>query len=301
LTKVSAGSLFLKAKNNIIKIIKEIIMADISMELIKELKDKTGAGILDCKKTLQETDGNIDEAIDILRKKGMGKAAKKAGRTAKEGTIAVKVDGKKGLLAKVNCETDFVAKTDDFKSFANEVIELIYSKDYAPVDELPVDLDDVRKAAVGKLGENMLIPEWAFIKAEGTLYSYIHLGKVGAIVDFVSDKDILGDEDAQKMMKNVAMQIAAMSPLAVNKDNIAADVVAKEKEIYMEEARQSGKPEKILEKIAEGKLRKFYEENTLYEQEFILDGDKKVKDIVAELGKAKGAEVSVKSFIRVSL
>lgn len=276
-------------------------MGNVSMELIKELKDKTGAGILDCKKTLQETNSNVDEAIDILRKKGMGKAAKKAGRTAKEGTIAIKVDGKKGLLVKVNCETDFVAKTDNFKTFAEEVVNLIYSKNYAPSKELPADLDDVRRIAVGTLGENMLIPEWAFIEAEGTLYSYIHLGKVGAIVDFVSDKDVLGDEDAQKMMKNVAMQIAAMSPLAVNKEDIDAAVVAKEKEIYMEEARQSGKPEKILGKIAEGKLRKFFEESTLYEQEFILDGDKKVKDIIDELGKAKGANISVKSFIRVSL
>jgi elongation factor Ts len=276
-------------------------MADISMELIKELKDKSGAGIVDCKKTLEETDGDIEKAIDILRKKGISKAAKKEGRTAKEGLVILKTDGKKGLAIKVNCETDFVAKTEDFQKFANEVTDIVFSKGYECKAELPADIEELRKAIIGKLGENILIPEWKFIDCKGVLFPYLHLGKVGTIVDFVFDKDISSDTDAQTIMKNVAMQITAMNPVSISAGDVPADVLKREKEIYMEEARNSGKPEQVVEKIADGKLRKFYEENVLLEQSFILDGDKKVSDIINEFAKAKGVKVDVASFVRVGL
>ncbi len=275
-------------------------MADISMDMIKELKEKTGAGIVDCKKTLQETNGNMDEAVDILRKKGLAKAAKKEGRTAKEGSVRIIIsdDNKKGLIVKVNCETDFVAKTEDFQKFVDAVTQLIFDKGYKKEEELQADLEEMRKNVIAKLGENILISEWSFIEATGSLYSYLHLGKVAAIVDFKGD---LKSADGENFMKQVAMQITAMNPASVTEQEFPQDILNKEKEIYMEEAKGSGKPEAVVEKIALGKLSKFLKENVLLEQEFILDAEKKIKDLVADVSKALGTSAEIKSFIRIGL
>lgn len=273
----------------------------VSMEMIRELKAKTGAGVVDCKKTLTETNGNMEEAVDILRKKGLGKAAKKSGRAAKEGLIVSKVEGNKGLLVKVNCETDFVAKTADFKAFAEEVVNTVLEKGYAYSAELPEDLESLRKGIIAKLGENILISEWAFLENATVPYSYIHMGKVGVLVDFDFGGASTDDEDAQTFMKNVAMQITAMPAVSLTIEDVPADILTREKDIYAEEAKNSGKPEKIIDKIVEGKLRKFYSENVIMEQEFILDEDKSIKDLFAEISKAKGATVTAKSFIRIVL
>jgi elongation factor Ts len=276
---------------------------DISMDMIKELKERSGAGIVDCKNVLKETNGNIDEAADILRKKGLSKADKKADRAAKEGLVVHKIsaDNKKGLVIKLNCETDFVAKTEKYQNFCSEAADLVFSKNYPFSTELPADLDELRRNTIAKVGENILVSEWAYIDAKGVLFPYIHLAKVGVIADFIFGKDISKDDDTQQFMKNIAMQITAMKPLGVTTDDIPADVVAKEKEIYMEEARATGKPEPVIEKIAEGKLKKFFEEAVLLEQFYILDEEKRMKDIVAEFSKSKGVDVKVASFIRINL
>ncbi len=272
----------------------------ITMEMIKELKAKTGAGILDCKKTLTETAGDMEKAIDILRKKGLGKAAKKAGRAAKEGLVVSKVEGSKGLLVKLNCETDFVAKTPDFKAFAQDALNLIWDKNYSFSSDLPEDLETLRKNIIAKLGENILISEWNAIENGSTIYDYIHMGKVGVVVDFDFGGTAV-DGEAQSFMKNVAMQITAMQALSIDIDGIPSAALEREKDIYAEEARSTGKPEKIIDRIVEGKLKKFYSENVLMEQEFILDEDKTIKDLFAEISKAKGTDITIKSYIRIAL
>ena len=271
---------------------------EITKEMIQELRDKSGAGLLDCKRALQENNGDVAASIDALRKKGMAKADKKADRSAKEGLIKTKVsdDKKFGVIVKVNCETDFVANTDDFKKFTDEVVNYIFTKKPELKGELPADLDEIRKQAVGKLGENIQIPEWVYITGQGTLYPFLHLNKVGTIVDFA----VSGNAD--ELMKHIAMQITAMNPLSVTKDNVPKEALAKEKEIYMEEAKLTGKPAAVLEKIVEGKLTKFYEETVLLEQVFILSEEsKKIKDLIADAKKEKNTALEVKSFIRVSL
>lgn len=277
----------------------------ITMEQVKKLKTMTGAGIVDCKKVLQETNGDMDESVNILRKKGLAKAAKKAGRTANEGLILTKIsdDHKKGVIVKVNCETDFVAKTDDFKNFAEDVLNTIFEKEYSFNKELPDDLEDLRKNVIAKLGENILISDWSVIKGANWLYPYTHMGKVGVLVDFSAKDHIHDDADAETFMKNIAMQITAMAPLSVDQAGLPADELANEKAIYMEEARKTGKPENILEKIIEGKMKKYYQENVLLEQVFMLDEEGKttVKDLISQFSKDKGTDVKIDSFIRVSL
>jgi elongation factor Ts len=276
---------------------------EISMEMIKELKERTGAGIMDCKAALKDTNSNLEEAVAILNKKGLNKADKKADRAANEGLVVVKMsdDNKRGLVIKLNCETDFVAKTDNFKDFCREAADLVFSKNYPFSTELPADLDELRRKIVAKVGENTLVSEWAFIDRTGVLYPYIHLSKVGVIVDFVFSKDVSKDEDTQQFMKNIAMQITAMNPVSVTQEGIPAELLKTEKEKYMEEARATGKPEPVVEKIAEGKLKKFFEASVLLDQFYILDEEKRIRDIVADFSKAKGVDVKVASFIRINL
>lgn len=279
----------------------------ISMSLIKELKDMTGAGIVDCKAVLTETDGDLDKAVEILRKKGMAKAAKKAGRTAKEGLVLTRIsdDHKKGVIVKVNCETDFVSATEDFKNFANDVLENIWENEYdwSKGAELPEALEALRTGIVGKLGENILISEWSVVKDATWIYEYTHANKIGVLVDFSADAYVPSDEESETFMKNIAMQIVAMNPMSVKSSDMPADEVAKEKEIYLEEARKTGKPENILEKIIEGKMRKFYEENVLLQQVFMLDeeGKNTIADVIMEYSKSKGVNAMVESFVRVAL
>lgn len=276
----------------------------ISMDLVKELKTKTGAGILDCKKTLEQTDGDMEAAIDILRKKGLAKADKKAGREAKEGKVVAYVsdDHKKGLIVKVNCETDFVGKTDEFQGFVNGVTKLIFDKNYEFTGELPEDVEQMRKEIIAQLGENILVSDWKFIEGSW-LYPYEHMGKVASIINFEADKEIHNDEASQTFTKNIAMQVTALNPVSISVEDIPSAELQREKDIYMDEARQTGKPENVIEKIVEGKLKKYYEENVLMMQPFMFDEEKKktIKDMIADFSKEKGSGVKIKSFIRMSL
>jgi elongation factor Ts len=270
---------------------------EVSTALLKELKEKTGAGVVDCKNVLIETNGDMNKSIEILNKKGLGKADKKSGREAKEGLVLVKTEGKKGLAVKINCETDFVAKTDAFKDFTKNVLETIFKNDYPFSAELPADVEALRKGVIAKVGENILVSDWKFIRAKGCLLPYLHLGRVGAIVDMDINKD---DDEAKQLMKNIAMQITAMNPLSVDPSTIPADKLEEAKKNFAEEAKATGKPEKVIENIVKGKLEKFYSESVLLEQVYIMDEEKKVKQVLEE-NKAKGIDLKIHSFVREAI
>ena len=270
---------------------------EITTVMIKELKEKTGAGIVDCKQVLQETGGDMEKAVEILNKKGLAKAAKKEGRAANDGCVVFKIEGKKGLVLKVNCETDFVAKTDNFKSAVNQMLELIFLKGFKFSAELPEEVESIRKSVIAKLGENILVSDWKFINQEGELYSYSHLGKVAVIADLIIGNN-KKDDAYDQMVKNIAMQITAMNPVGVDAASIPADKIAEITKKFNEEAKATGKPEKVIENIIKGKLEKFYNESVLMEQVFILDEEKKVKDILAPYIKSG---FCIKSFVRSSL
>lgn len=258
----------------------------ISMEDIKKLKEMTGAALMDAKRTLEETKGNIDEAAKILRKKGLAKAEKRAENAVKEGVVAIAQDSGKVLILRTNCETDFVARTDEFKAYALQSAKDLLAEGAAPGSELSAKSDENRKGVIAKFGENIMLSEWKVLPLKGKVFTYLHMGKVGVAIDF-------DGAPSEETMKNVAMQIASMNPLGLSKEDIPAAVIDREKEIYTEKAKQSGKPEAILPKIVEGMMANFYKENTLLEQPFVFDESKKISEL---LGKDK-----INAFIRVAL
>jgi len=271
---------------------------EITSDLIKKLREKTGAGMMDCKRALEATKGDMDAAIEHLRKKGAAVAAKRADRSAKEGMIAARVlpDGKTGVIVEVNCETDFVGKSEDFTGFAGAVADVIAAHKPATLEELvrlPVangkTVADLTNDLLAKVGEKIDVRRFAVMEStEGTLFSYTHLGsKIGVLVECAG----LGNDAAGTTVgRDVAMQIAAMNPMTIGRDGIPKDVVAREMEIYKTQAANEGKPAPIQEKIAHGRLEKFYQEVCLLEQIFIKDGAKTIKDYLAEAGR--GATVT---------
>lgn len=258
----------------------------ISMEDVKKLKDMTGAGLMDAKRTLEQTDGNIEEAVKILRQKGLAKAEKRADNEVKEGVVAIAEGNGKVLVLRTNCETDFVARTEDFQAYAVQAAKDLVAEGTAPGAELSTKMDETRKGAIAKFGENIILSEWKVLPVKGKSFTYLHMGKVGVAIDFEGTP-------SDETMKNIAMQIASMNPIGLAKEDIPADVIAREKDIYTEKAKQSGKPEAILPKIVEGMMVNFFKENTLLEQPFVFDESKKISDL---LGKDK-----INGFIRVSL
>ena len=283
---------------------------EITAQLVKKLSDKTGAGMMDCKKALVEADGDFDKAIEILRKKGASVAAKRAERTASEGIVFTKIlnDGSKGIMVEVNCETDFVAKSDDFVNFANFVLDAVVAHEPKNVDEL-LALEHKGKTVqaeltniIGKIGEKIEVSRFVIEEAgNGLVIDYIHHGsKLGVMIrmDNVNDE---AKEDVQNFAKDAAMQVAAMKPSYVVRDEVSAEVIEKEKEIYKEVAKKEGKPEQILDKIADGKINKFFQENCLSEQASIKDNSKSVNDILNDINKAHSAEAKIKLFHRFHL
>ncbi|MBS4034033.1 MAG: elongation factor Ts [Ignavibacterium sp.] len=272
---------------------------------VNELRQKTGAGMMDCKKALTEADGDFEKAIDILRKKGASVAAKRAEKSANEGMVATKVseDSKFAAIVEVNCETDFVAKSEDFVSLTNAVLETVYSKKLNDVSELANDSDIKAKIdqVMGKVGEKVEISRIATESAEnGLLVDYIHMGsKLGVIVKFDNASD--GRDELLQIGKDIAMQVAAMRPLCVYREEVPKDIVEKEMEIYKELARKEGKPEQILEKIATGRLNKFYQESCLAEQAFIKDNTKTVSDLLNEFNKKNNSQTKIALFKRFHL
>ena len=284
-------------------------MAEITAALVKELREKTGAGMMECKKALTESNGDLEGAIDYLRKKGLSVAAKKASRVASQGLVGVKSTGKKGAVIELNSETDFVAKNDEFQKMAlNMVDAALENGDLEAVKAAQLNgksIADNLTDLIAKIGENMSLRRTAALSVEnGVVASYIHntaapnLGKIGVLVALESNADAA---KLQEVAKQIAMHIAAAAPQALDIDSLDKAAVEHEKSIYSEQARQSGKPENIIEKMIEGRIRKFYEEVVLLEQAYIMDPDKKVKDVIAEASKELGAPVELKGYVRFAL
>lgn len=252
-------------------------MADITAALVKELRERTGAGMMECKKALVEVQGDIELAIDNMRKSGKAKAAKKAGRVAAEGVILTKIaqDGKYGVIIELNCETDFVAKDGGFKAFGDEVITAALNEHIADVEALKAKFEEKRTALVAKIGENINIRRLGFLEGD-VLGSYLHGARIGVMVSAAG-----ADEE---LVKHIAMHIAASKPEYVNADDVPADVVAREHQIQLDIAMQSGKQREIAEKMVEGRMRKFNGELSLTGQHFVMDPSKTVSQLLSEHG-----------------
>jgi len=264
-------------------------MAEITTSLVKELRERTGLGMMDCKKALQAADGDIEKAIEDLRKESGLKAAKKAGRTAAEGLVLTKIadDGSYGVMVEVNSETDFAAKDDNFSDFAGFVLDTVFSKKETDIDALlAAGLEQARQELVQKIGENITVRRAVMLADEGaTVGSYVHAGSKIAVLVALRG----GDED---LAREVAMHVAAVNPLVVKAEDVPAEVLSKESEIYSAQAAESGKPADIVEKMVSGRLRKFVEEVSLMEQAFVKDPDLKVGKLVKDAG------ADVISFVR---
>ena len=258
----------------------------ITTALIKELRERTGAGMLDCKKALEENGGDIEKAIDWLREKGIAKAAKKSGRVAAEGLVfaAVSADRKKGAILEFNSETDFVAKNDEFKTFGEKLVQLSLEQDLTSEDELKAfelegkKVEDHLTELIAKIGENMNIRRLKLVSTNGFIETYIHFGgKIGVLLNVSGEAT---PENVEKA-KGVAMHVAAMDPKYLNSEQVTADDLEREKEIARHQLQQEGKPENIIEKILDGKMRKFYEENCLVNQKYVRDDSVTIEKFIA--------------------
>ena len=284
----------------------------ITAAMVKELREKTGAGMMDCKKALGETDGNMEAAIDWLRAKGIAKADKKSGRTAAEGLIAVASEGNSAVVVEVNSETDFVARNDGFQDLARSIASVAMSTDgsadavsAATVPSTGKSVTDTVKDAIAHIGENMNFRRSAKLSVDdGIVATYVHnavadgLGKLGVIVAVKST----GNKDALAAIgRQVAMHIAATNPLALTSEDVDAAVADRERNVFIEQARESGKPEAIIEKMVEGRMRKFYEEVALLSQAFVMNPDQTVGEAVKAAAADAGAPVEVTGFVRFQL
>ncbi len=273
----------------------------ISAAMVKELREKTGAGMMDCQRALSEADGNLEEAIKILRKKGLAAAAKKAGRTAKDGLVVIVGDSREAAMAEINCETDFVARTEEFQTFARAIAEQARSEklsDVATAMLRPAGFDPGQTIAqalaskIAKIGENILFSRVAYLAAgaDTQLGTYLHMGgKIGVIVELSASAD-------EETVKDVAMHIAAAEPRWVRRDEVTAEVINEEREIARAQAAAAGKPAQVLDKIADGKVGKFFEQFCLVDQAFVKDPAQTVGAMLA----AKGG-VTVTRFVRFRL
>ena len=280
----------------------------ITATMVSELRKKTGAGMMDCKKALTETAGNMDEAVDFLRKKGLSAAAKKSGRVASEGAVAAGSEGSIGAMVELNAETDFVAKNAAFQAFVAGVKDVILANDVADVQALEsIDYPGSGRTVaeelthqIATIGENMGIRRLARIDAgQGVVTSYVHgAGKIGVLIELQTEST---DEKVVALGKQLAMHVAAAAPQYLDRDSVPGDVVEKEKEIMRVKALDSGKPENIVEKIILGQINKYFGEVCLLEQAFVIDPDQKVSKIVAALAKELGTDIKLKSYVRYQL
>ena len=285
-------------------------MAKITAAMVKQLREMTDSPMMECKKALVEADGDIDLAVDVLRKNGLAKAAKKAGRETNEGAVAAYVseDGKSGALLELSCETDFVGSNAKFTGFAKDVAQVVSETAPAGVEDLltkPMNgntVSDELTEMIHIMGENMKIARFAARTVEsGALSSYIHMGgKIGVLVEFAFDKAETASADAFKTFAHdVALQVAAAAPICAVREDVPADIVAHEKEIYIAQAAESGKPEAIQEKMAIGRLEKFYKGSVLNEQEFIKDSSLTIKKYAEQVSKELGDTIKVVAFDRL--
>ncbi len=277
----------------------------ITASQVNELRKKTGAGMMDCKKALTEADGNMEKAIEILRKKGASVAAKRAEKSAGEGLVLTKVsdDKKSATIVEVNCETDFVAKGNDFGSFAKSILENIHANKPENLEALLND-EQIKTSLtdlMGKVGEKIEISRFINDRDDkGMFVDYVHMGsKLGVIVKFGNVAE--QTDELNNLGRDIAMQIAAMKPVCVKREEVPQEIVEKEIEIYKELARKEGKPEQILEKISQGKLNKYYQENCLIEQAYIKDNSKTVDTLIKEYNTRNESDISIVHFHRFHL
>ena len=273
---------------------------------VQALREKTGCGMMDCKKALTECDGNMDAAVDYLREKGLASQAKKASRVAAEGAVAAIAENGVGVVLEVNTETDFVASNDEFKSFVNKAAEIVAKTNPADVDALLASkgddgktVDELKQEIFLKFRENIQVRR--FVRYEGHVVTYVHAGgKFGVMVKF--DTDVADKDGFVAMGKNVAMQIAAMNPAYLDEASVPAEVIEKEKEIMIaqmkEDPKMANKPEQVLAKIVDGKIGKYYKENCLVDQQYVIDGEMTVGKYVESVAKELGGSIKIVSFVR---
>ncbi len=283
-------------------------MTQITAAMVKELREQTGAGMMDVKSALTEADGNMEEATKILRKKGLAAASKKAGRVTSEGAVVAYAEGSVGVLVEVNCETDFVARTDAFRDFANDVAKIVATSKANTVEELNNEtwpgngtVGDKTKEVIASIKENITIRRFArFVAPEGgAIASYIHAGgKIGVMTELVANK---GGDKAREVARDVAMHVAAAEPRFVHRGEVTQKDLDTEREIARDQAAKSGKPENIVEKMVAGKMEKFYGETCLLEQPYIRNDKQNVGDYVKSQAKDAGCEYTVTRFVRYKL
>ncbi|HEY4202261.1 MAG TPA: translation elongation factor Ts [Devosiaceae bacterium] len=287
-------------------------MMEITAAQVKELREATGVGMMDCKKALAETNGDMEAAVDWLRTRGLAKAAKKAGRVAAEGLVAVAIEGTRGAIVEVNSETDFVARNEQFQTIVGNIAKLALDADgdVTRLGEMPYpgsgrSVSGELTDAIATIGENMNLRRTAIVEVkDGVIGSYVHnavkpgMGKLGIVVALEStgDKAVLA-----AVGKQIAMHIANTNPLSISHEDIDPTVVARERAVHIEQAKESGKPMEIIEKMVEGRIRKFFEEVTLLAQTFVIDGETKIADVLKKAEKDAGAPIKLVAFTRYAL
>ncbi len=283
----------------------------VTAALVKELREKSGAGMMDCKKALGETDGNLDAAIDWLRTKGLAAAAKKSGRVATEGLVGIAVDGRRGAVVELNAETDFVARNSEFQSFVLTLANLALGAtdlDGLKMLNFPVtgrSVADELTQKIATIGENMLLRRMQGVEvSNGAIVPYVHnktaagLGRIGVLVALESTAD---EAILISLGKQIAMHIAATSPASLSIEDLDTEAVAREREVLIEQAKASGKPQEIAEKMVEGRMKKYYQEVVLLEQISVIDGETRIADVIENFGKEAGADIALKAFVRFNL
>ena len=283
----------------------------VTAALVKELRDKSGAGMMDCKKALAETDGDMEAAIDWLRTKGLATAAKKSGRVASEGLVAFSVEGTSGAVIELNAETDFVARNTEFQDFAATLAKLALGVDglealsAADYPETGRNVADELTHKIATIGENMSLRRMAKLSVgSGTVVSYMHnstapgLGRIGVLValESAASADVL-----EGLGKQIAMHIAATSPASLSVEDLDPEAVQRERDVLIEQAKASGKPQEIAEKMVQGRMKKYYQEVVLLEQTSVIDGETRIADVVGNAGKDAGAEIALTGFVRFNL
>ena len=271
----------------------------VSAKEVQELRKMSGAGMMECKSALSEANGNLDEAFKLLREKGIAKAEKKSSRDANEGLVAIKKEGNSAAMIEVNSETDFVSRNSEFHDLVNSILEIVM-QNKNDTDKSIEDTKTLISDAVGKIGENIVLKNIKFI--EGNIYSYIHnsvtegMGKIGVLINFNSDSseiDIIG--------KNICMHIAASAPKSLTVDDLDKSIIENEKEIISKQLKETGKPDNILEKMMQGKLNKFYQENTLMGQKFVIDPSISIEQYLIQASKEINSQINIQEFLRFEI
>ena len=281
----------------------------VSAQDVKTLREKTGAGIMDCKQALSESNGDLERAIRILREKGLAEAKKRAGREAKEGIITVvySEDRNTVCMIEANCETDFVSRTDKYRDFVQNLALTVLDRGVETTQAIPEEVNHMLKEAIGTFGENVLLRKIARMNKtdadKSIFYHYIHLdGKVGVIVEFMlDDGGKKENEDFLEFAKNIALQVASMGPLSVSRDDFPKELLEEQKEIFNKQAKESGKPDNIIEKIVKGRMEKFFAEASLLGQKYVKDNNLTCSKYLAETERKAGVKIEVKRFVRFKL